>query len=510
MPGAPDSDPGDTADSAPGDTADSDPGNTGLTGRRRFVTAIGALGVVGLAGCGGGGDGTPTDTDPSTTVTEGPSTTTGPARTPTPAGSTPTRTDTATTIPPDLPPDQLEPVAQATWDMVDLFDVEGGTMLRGFTDVSGDGTADLVCNVGAAADFAAISQDGTVIWRNSVDQTEDKPAYYPKLLPAEGCLVHGSRNTDTVYCLNVSDGSVRWTHDASGELHSLEHSDVGVAVGSKGGNGDVTVLDYADGSTRSGWPVEFQQHEQKLVAGDLDGDGEDEFVLNDTSGTIEVRNRDGSLSFDISSNHTHVDLHFVGDLTPVNEGNELVTVVDDDGSVGGEGDEIVSFDAGGEEVSRYEAAAGGVNVAIGDVQSRFGGREVAFGLEGTEEVGLLNAAMTELWTTSISGSGSGAGQIALADIDGDGQVEILANTGENPDAGFTVLDEHGERIATTEGWGWDFDPMYTKADGAIDSKRFVDVDGDGREEVHASRLGANRTSGREVIRLVELVPENAG
>jgi hypothetical protein len=108
------------------------------------VTAIGALGVVGLAGCGGGGDGTPTDTDPSTTVTEGPSTTTGPARTPTPGGSTPTRTDTATTIPPDLPPDQLEPVAQATWDMVDLFDTEGGTMLRGFTDVSGDGTADLV------------------------------------------------------------------------------------------------------------------------------------------------------------------------------------------------------------------------------------------------------------------------------------------------------------------------------------------------------------------------------
>jgi hypothetical protein len=68
-----------------------------------------------------------------------------------------------------------------------------------------------------------------------------------------------------------------------------------------------------------------------------------------------------------------------------------------------------------------------------------------------------------------------------------------------------VLDKTGEQIARKD--GWDFDPMTTKPNGAMDSKQFVDVDGDRREEVHASRLGANRSSGREIVRLIEMVPK---
>ena len=47
-----------------------DAASTTRTDRRRFVKALGALGVAGLAGCGGDGDGTPTDTETSSDGTD--------------------------------------------------------------------------------------------------------------------------------------------------------------------------------------------------------------------------------------------------------------------------------------------------------------------------------------------------------------------------------------------------------------------------------------------------------
>ena len=80
------------------------------TSRRRFVAALGALGVTGLAGCGGDDDtDTATDTPPDTTepgTTTAPDTT-EPGTTTAPGGTdteTPTPTDTGT--PTDTPPQQ--------------------------------------------------------------------------------------------------------------------------------------------------------------------------------------------------------------------------------------------------------------------------------------------------------------------------------------------------------------------------------------------------------------------
>jgi hypothetical protein len=86
------------------------------TQRRRFLKAVGALGVVGLAGCSGDGDGTesPTGTESDTNETEPPTGTESdtnepgsPTRTETPGGTTETVTETET-------PGETEPTATTT------------------------------------------------------------------------------------------------------------------------------------------------------------------------------------------------------------------------------------------------------------------------------------------------------------------------------------------------------------------------------------------------------------
>jgi hypothetical protein len=96
-------------------TADADPEHTQ---RRRFLKAVGALGVVGLAGCGGDGDGTdtPTDTDGEDMPTDGngtdaPTDTDGDG-TETDGNETETPTDTDDEDTPTETPTETEPPEQ--------------------------------------------------------------------------------------------------------------------------------------------------------------------------------------------------------------------------------------------------------------------------------------------------------------------------------------------------------------------------------------------------------------
>jgi len=109
-----------------------DPDAGGDANRRRFLKALGALGVVGLAGCGGDGDDeTPTDTDPggngngmgdtdTPTETEAPMTTAEDQ----PVGDTdtPTETEAPTTTAEDQPLGE---------DPSPLLQIEGGSLQAG-------------------------------------------------------------------------------------------------------------------------------------------------------------------------------------------------------------------------------------------------------------------------------------------------------------------------------------------------------------------------------------------
>jgi len=278
----------------------------------------------------------------------------------------------------------------------------------------------------------------------------------------------------------------------------LELSTLGVVYGT---GEEVGILAYADGTpVGAGWPIAFAQHEQILGAGDLAGDGVDEIVVNDDAGAIQVRRADASLLFEIRSRHTHVDLATIADIDPTHPGNELFVLIDDDGDAGGEGDEFALYDARGRRLRVFEAPHGGANPAVGDVLPGMPGLEIAFGLEGTGWVGLLTGTLRPLFLAPVAGVGGG--QVALADLFGDGDLEILADTGEAPEAGFVVLDARGHVLARELGKGWDFDPSARLANAAPGTKQFVDVTGDGVADLHASRVGADSRDGHEVVYLL--------
>lgn len=136
----------------------------------------------------------------------------------------------------------------------------------------------------------------------------------------------------------------------------------------------------------------------------------------------------------------------MGDIDPSHAGNELLTVVDDDNSSSeNEGDEIATFDASGQKLNSYTAGSGiGYSLALADIYPNRGGLEIAFGIEGTSTIGVVDGQLTELWTADIPAAGDNpAGQVGVADIDGDGRPEILANTGEDSAAGFVAYSPEG-------------------------------------------------------------------
>jgi outer membrane protein assembly factor BamB len=396
--------------------------------------------------------------------------------------------------------------SQFAIDIADRYSVTGASLLRGFADIDGDGETELILNIGSAADFTAIDSNGSTVWRNTQDATQGKTTYYPQIVESDSCAIYGHRVNDTVYCINLSDGTVRWTYTANGDLEATDQSSAGVVVGSSNTNGEVVLLDYSTGSIKSGWPVSVKQHEQALGTGDLDGDGQDEIVLNDNSGNIEVRNADGKQRFALSSSHSHADLHCIGDIHPTHSGNELLTVVDDDNSESGEGDEFILLDANGNEVARHTLSNGQPVHAVGDIHPDRDGLEVAYSLEGQNEVGLLDGTLSPLWTVTMDseliGSGSG-GQVALADFAGDGDISILTCTSQSPESGTIAFNSSGEYQGRFYGLGWDSDPVSPKPNAAVETKRRGDVDGDGRDEVLLGRVPSDELAMKETLHIVE-------
>jgi len=91
----------------------------------------------------------------------------------------------------------LDIVTQIAFDINAIFDETGNSMVRYMYDVDGDGKKELVCNVGGQSLFAAIGSDMTIVWQNTLNTTQHKGAYYPKV--HDGVLYYGDRSNDTVY-----------------------------------------------------------------------------------------------------------------------------------------------------------------------------------------------------------------------------------------------------------------------------------------------------------------------
>jgi len=386
-------------------------------------------------------------------------------------------------------------------DIEDRYGEVGCTSVRTFIDVDNDGELEVVFNVGAKAIFKAVGINSlTEKWSSTQNTTQHKFAYMPKIVDDESALVYGDRSNDTVYCVNLSDGSLRWSYTANGDLGALEKSEYGVVVGSDGTGGEVTVLAFGDGSELSGWPVSFPQHEQLLGAGDLDEDGEQEIFLNDNSGNYEMRNRDGSLLFSGSSNHAHIDRNYIGDIDPNHDGRELMIIVDDDDSATGEGDEIVTLDKDGNQVNKYTCSSNKPAPRVGNIRKDKDGLEVAFGLEGTGKFGLLDGSLNELWTKTYSELNGG--QVHLGYIGDEEYLQITVNTGESKNEGFWVFDRFGNYIGQCYRRGWDGVPPLRKRNSAVDAV-LPDIDNDGRTELCLSRVPSSNTTDSDPIFIVK-------
>ena len=90
---------------------------------------------------------------------------------------------------------------------------------------------------------------------------------------------------------------------------------------------------------------------------------------------------------------------------------------------------------------------------------------------------------------------------------------MLINSGEDANSGILVFAAEGDfdapgfdaqdlLVDAIFGKGWDFDPQSTFSHADPLSKRLVDVNGDGRDDIIASSVGANSSSGDEIVYLL--------
>jgi len=385
---------------------------------------------------------------------------------------------------------------RTSWDIPDLTGKTGKSMLQALVDIDNDGERELVANIGAQAHFVCYDQNQNLVWENIQDTNQHKGAYYPKV--ADGALFYGDRSSNTLYCVNLSDGSLRWSKSPGTGLEAIDICDYGVVFG-----GDtLTVFNYTDGSEI--WSVSFNTYEQIVACGDLDGDGTDEVVAGNSNGTLTIRNSDGSEAFQITSDVAHYDLVSIGDIDPSHPGRELLAVVDDDASsTNSEGDELSTFDSEGQKLNSY-TAGDGLNFAVGDFYPDSPGLEIAYGVESTTSVGLLNGTLTEQWTQTINSSTSNSGsQVGAADVDGDGAAELYVNTGEHPDAGFQLFNTDGTYLGEYIGHGWDIDPRPELSTGNASAKHYAYSPSGKQVLLKPSRLSASDTTGSEIIQLIE-------
>lgn len=440
---------------------------------------------------------------------------------------------------------QINLGVQHQWNLGGLYGHSGHVGVRAFVDVDADNDLEVIFNLNRSADFVALNFDGSEVWRSMVETTNAKEAYYPVISTDQGLLFYGSRATNSLHAVNITDngpadaaGTLAWSRKLSSRTSvsnmSVELADVGVIAGHDGTNGRSVLYDF-DGNVMSGWPYTGGwQHEQLLGAGDLDGDGQDEFFLNPNSsaenGFYEVRNRDGTQLFFGRSFMNHNDYAVIADINQDfgnvnNLGAELVIAVDDDNSHTGEGDEIVLLNQLGNEVARYETGASGVNYAVGDIRPDLPGLEIFFGNEGTNTIGLLDHTLTPIFTSDLNqvaadlgiSLNNAAGQTALADLDGDGNLELLINSGEDASAGilafsstelagvdFNAANFDASQILLDSliGFGWDFDPQSVFSHADPLSKQFLDVTGDGRGDIIVSAVGANSSTSDQTMYLV--------
>lgn len=390
----------------------------------------------------------------------------------------------------------------------------GTSLLTYFADVDSDGIIEGIFNL-RSADFVCVKPDGTEVWRRTSNGTSDKGAYFPKITPDGTALCYGHRGSNTVYCVNLSDGTVRWSVTHTGVV-SMERCAAGLIVG---GGTTVDILDYTTGaSVGGGWPLTFSQHEQLLSSGMLGG--EEVVAVNDNAGNISIRRTaDATQVFALSSDHTHVDSSFFCDL--LGSGNNVyVTVTDDDGSLSpaSEGDEIRVYDATGTLVTSFQLDHGSPAMAIGKFRDDYTGLQIVFSTENSTDISMLGISsgnLVEIWATTLPAiytTATALGQIIYGDFDDDGSLEFAVNLGElngstdeGVNNGFIVYDAYGNQKGLPIWFhGWDFDPRQDLSNGNYESTRAKDWLSLGYDQLLTKKVGADNSAVSEVVHLLDL------
>lgn len=378
---------------------------------------------------------------------------------------------------------------------------EGAVQVAAFYDVNGDGEKELVCNVGSQTRILAFDKRGNFIWQANEYNDKDNRAYNPKLVTGSiistDTLFYANRATEVIVAIDVSDGTKLWEKSVP-DIVAMEMSDVGLVYGADGsnsGNEEVGILNYSDGSSYSAdWPVTYDQHAQTLGAADLDGDGQDEFILSKKSGEIQVRNRDATIKHSQNIGTAHHDFVLVHDFD--GDGGKEYLFADLNTS---EGDTLHLAQPDGTIQNTYQLPAGNPAVAPADYYPDRDGIEIAWSSELDGKMGMVSGDLSEvLWEQDTYFDGSG-GQTAYGDIDGDGEIEISVNTDEDASGGFELYDRDGVLIHVQTGMGWGKTMNPRVRNTSIDFKRYRDIDSDGIEEFIPAYNPGTDTAGIDTV-----------
>lgn len=300
---------------------------------------------------------------------------------------------------------------EKTYDINSLFSVTGRSFARFYYDVDNDGEWELIVSLGGQARWAAIKDDNTIVWDVTYDSNVLDTARHPFIKNGILYQTHGT----TLYAIRLTDGSKLWS------TLNVPNNDL------RGGNDylicqttfTMSLYNYSDGTIANTVTLPYGTGTQTLSFGDIDGDGLDEYFTNDYNGRIMARDHDLTELFTtIQYDNTHIDYMVVIGT------DKLLAVIDTDGSVSEEGDEVVLINRSGTVTATYQSTGEQVQMRVLP-EAINGVKIVGKGISGGTEAWGIDEDLVEVFSGGQMHSRNDLAKIA-------GDVMCYSPDTENP------------------------------------------------------------------------------